>query len=265
MTAGRVSAPTTHNDVVRREFTGQAAAFAASPVIAGGRRIARLIEAVQPSPDARVLEIATGPGHVAIGFAAVCREVVGLDLTDAMLAIAERARQERGLKNLRFQSGDAAALPFDDGDFDVVLCRFAFHHFEDPARVLAEMARVCRAGGRVAVEDAIVSEQPERAAYQNRFEQLCDPSHTRAYPLSDLLRLFAAAGLEVERVSTSDIPLQVTGWLAVANTPPERAAEARTLIERDEREDLSGTKPCRRDGELTFRSRTAILVGRKLG
>jgi SAM-dependent methyltransferase len=254
----------THNDLVRREFTGQAPDFAAAAVISDTERVTRLVQAVAPAAEARVLEVATGPGYVAMGFAAVCREVVGLDLTDAMLAIAERTRKERGLANLRFQSGDAAALPFADGEFDVVVCRYAFHHFEEPACVLAEMTRVCRSGGTVAVQDAVVSEHPARAAYQNRFENLCDPSHTRAYPLSGLLGLFAAAGLEVERVSTDRLRLQVERWMGVAHTPAERAAEVRALIERDEREDLSGTRPFRRDGDLYFNSRTATLVGRKL-
>jgi len=256
---------TQHDQVVRREFTRQAADYAASRVITDADRIGRLIEVVRPSPDARVLEVATGPGYVAMGFAAVCGEVIGVDVTDAMLLIARQHGAERGLTNLRFQEGNAAALDFDDGEFDVVVCRYAFHHFERPERVLAEMVRVCRSGGTVAVEDAIVSEHPERAAYQNRFENLCDPSHTRALPLTELLREFAASGLEVERVLTGHLTLEVEQWMAVAKTPPERAAQVRALIERDEREDLSGTRPYRREGTLRFRSRTAIVAGRKLG
>jgi ubiquinone/menaquinone biosynthesis C-methylase UbiE len=255
---------TQHDEVVRREFTRQAPNYAASSTIAEGRRIDRLIEAVRPSPDARVLEIATGPGYVAMGFAAVCRDVVGVDITDAMLAIARESAAERGLTNIRFEPGNAAALAFDDGTFDVVVCRYAFHHFEQPEQVLAEMVRVCRPRGTVAVEDAIVSEHPARAAYQNRFENLCDPSHTRALPLSSLIGTFARCGLEVERVTTSHLTLEVEQWMAVAKTPPDRAVEVRQLINRDEREDLSGTRPFHRDGGLYFRSRIATTIGRKL-
>ena len=204
-----------HKDVVRQEFTRQATAYAATPSIADPDRVARLVQAVNPGPDSRVLEVATGPGYVALGFAAVCREVIGLDLTPAPLAIAEQLRHERGLTNVRFQTGDADRLPFADGEFDVVVCRFAYHHFEDPAHVLAEMTRICRTDGTVAVEDLVVSEHPERAAYQNRFENLRDPSHTRAFPLSQLLALFAATGLEVEnvRMDHSRRPSR-TGWPA---------------------------------------------------
>ncbi len=254
-----------HNQVVREEFTRQAAAYAANPAIADPERIARLVQAVSPSADARVLEVATGPGYVALGFAAVAREVVGIDLTEAPLAIAERRRQEQGLHNVRFQLADAARLPFADGEFDVVVCRLAFHHFDEPPGMLGEMVRVCGSHGTVAVEDIVVSEHPTRAAYQNRFENLRDPSHTAAFSLSALLRLSVEAGLELVHVSTGHLHQVVERWMANAQTPAERAVEVRRLIEQDAREDLSGTRPFQTDeGQWCFTQHTAIVVGRKL-
>jgi ubiquinone/menaquinone biosynthesis C-methylase UbiE len=264
--------------LVQEEFTKQAAAFAANPTVSDPERVSRLVRAVAPAPDARVLEVATGPGYVALGFAVACREVVGIDLTAAPLAIAERLRKERGLGNVRFERGDAEHLGFDDGAFDVVVCRLAFHHFGDPDRVLREMARVCRTGGTVAVEDLIVSEHAKRSAYQNHFEHLRDPSHTRAFALSELLARFTAAGLEVEGVQTWDLVQVVERWLANAQTPPERAAEVRRLIAQDAAQDFSGTRPFYRrspgageqelpegpQGELCFHHRNVIVVGRTL-
>jgi ubiquinone/menaquinone biosynthesis C-methylase UbiE len=200
-----------------------------------------------------------------MGFAAVAREVVGVDLTEAPLAIAEQRRQELGLHNVRFQQADAAHLPFADGEFDVVICRLAFHHFDQSPRVLREMVRVCAPQGTVAVEDIIVSEHPARAAYQNRFENLRDPSHTAAFPLSTLLRFFTEAGLEMAHVSTHDLPQVVERWMANAQTPADRAAEVRRLIEQDAREDLSGTRPFRDEhDQWCFWHHNAIVVGRKL-
>jgi ubiquinone/menaquinone biosynthesis C-methylase UbiE len=260
-----VQAPTPdHNQVIRQEFSHQAPLYAANPLISDPERIARLVRSVNPAPTARALEVATGPGYVALGFAAVCHEVVGIDLTAAPLAIAERLRAERGLNNLRFAVGDASATGFADAEFDVVVCRFAFHHFADPPAVLREMTRVCRPGGTIALEDLVVSEHPARAAYQNRFENLRDPSHTRAYPLSELLALLTREGLELDQVYSGELVQEVGRWLANARTPAERAAEVSALIERDAREDLSGTRPYRADGALHFVQRTATLVSRKL-
>jgi len=254
-----------HNQVVREEFTRQAVAYAANPSIADPERIARLVQAVHPSADDRVLEVATGPGYVAMGFAAVAREVVGIDLTEAPLAIAEKRRQEHGLHNVRFQLADASRLPFADGEFDIVVCRLAFHHFAQPPRMLSEMVRVCALQGTVAVEDIVVSEHPTRGAYQNRFENLRDPSHTAAFSLSALLKLFAEAGLEVEQVSTGHLHQVVERWMANAQTSADRAVEVRRLIEQDARGDLSGTRPFQSDeGQWCFTQHTAIVVGRKL-
>ena len=254
-----------HNQVVREEFTRQATAYAANPVIADPERVARLVHAVRPTSRDRVLEVATGPGYVAMGFAAVAREVVGVDLTEAPLAIAEQRRQEQGLHNVRFQLADASRLPFADGEFDVVVCRLAFHHFEQPPRMLREMVRVCTPQGTVAVEDIVVSEHPARGAYQNHFENLRDPSHTAAFSLSMLLKLFAEAGLEVGQVSTGHLHQVVERWMANAQTPDDRAAQVRHLIEQDGLHDLSGTQPFRNtDGQWCFTQSTAIVVGRKL-
>src|SRR5438132_5039814 len=254
-----------HNQVVREEFTRQATAYAANPLIADPEHVARLVHAVRPTSQDRVLEVATGPGYVAMGFAAVAREVVGVDLTEAPLAIAEQRPAEQGLHKLRFQLADAARLPFADGEFDVVVCRLAFHHFEQPPPMLHEMVRVCTPQGTVAVEDIVVSEHPARGAYQNRLENLRDPSHTAAFTLSMLLKLFTEAGLEVSHVSTEDRIQVAERWMANAHTPADRAAQVRHLIEQDGLHDLSGTQPMRNaDGQWCFTHRMAIVVGRKL-
>jgi ubiquinone/menaquinone biosynthesis C-methylase UbiE len=253
-----------HKAVVQEAFTRQADVYAVTPTVADPARIERLVEAVDPTPQSRVLEVACGPGFLALAFAARCREAVGLDLTDAPLAIAEKNGRERGLANVRFQRGDADRLPFAEGEFDVVVCRFAFHHFEEPGRVLREMARVCRPLGKIAVEDLVSSEHRARGDYQNQFERLRDPSHTRALAPSELLALFTAAGLELERLYSGELVQNLERWLANSQTPPDRAAEVRALIERDGREDLSGTRPCLEDGQWFFRQPTLAVVARRL-
>ena len=216
-----------HKAVVRQEFTQQA--YAASPLIANPDRLAALVQAVQPQPGTRVLDVATGPGYVAAAFAEAGCEVVGLDLTPAPLTIAEQMRAARGLTNLRFQLGDAEHLPFAEQTFDIVVSRYALHHCEDPQRVLTEMARVCHLQGTVVIQDLIVSELSARAAYQNRFEQLRDTSHTRALPISEFLALFTACGLEVEQVITDRLTQTLEAWLANAHTSPERAVQVRMI------------------------------------
>jgi ubiquinone/menaquinone biosynthesis C-methylase UbiE len=113
------------------------------------RKVAALVEAHAKS---RVLDVATGTGAQAREFARTAEEVVGVDLSDAMLRVA---RKKNRTSNLRFQRADSTELPFDDSTFDIACISFALH--EMPAsirtRTIAEMARVTRAGGIVIIID----------------------------------------------------------------------------------------------------------------
>ena len=109
----------------------------------------------QLAPDARVLDVGCGPGTITVGLAARVPDghVVGLDAAPAVLdeARALPGATERG--NLRFEVGDVYELGFGDESFDVVHAHQVLQHLADPLGALAEMRRVCRAGGVVAVRD----------------------------------------------------------------------------------------------------------------
>lgn len=255
-----------HNDVVRESFTTQAQAFAANPWVTDEDRIQRLVQAARLRGDERVLDIATGPGYIAEAFAGAAREVVGVDLTDAMLSIAKERTASRGLSNISFRAADAQNLPFADAEFEVVVCRLTLHHLQQPLAVLREMSRVCRLGGNVLVEDIYASEHPVRAAYQDRWEILRDPSHVRTLPISEFLKTFRDAGLEADFVSTADdLTPEVERWLATTKVSLDRAAEIRRLLQEDLVHDLSGTRPFQdATGKLFFHARTLIVRGRKV-
>ena len=256
---------TIHNQLIQQEFTKQADAYAANPTIADPAWAMRLVEVVQPKATDRVLEIATGPGYVALAFATQAATVVGVDLTTAPLTIAEQNRQERRLTNVRFESADANQLPFDDEQFDIVVCRLAVHHFFDPAQVLAEMVRVCRSRGKVVVEDLVASEHQERAAYYNRWEQLRDPSHTTALSLTQLMTLYTNLGLEIVHIKMEDRTQIVEQWMKNAQTPTDVADQVRQLITADLAEERSGLHIFHNAaGELCFDHRMATVVGQKL-
>ena len=104
-------------------------------------------QAARPA-DGRVLDVAAGPGNVAVELVAQgAVEVVALDLSFNMLA--EGAR--RGHERISWVNGDAQQLPFPDASFDAVTISFGLRNVPDPQRALREFARVTRPGGRVVV------------------------------------------------------------------------------------------------------------------
>lgn len=110
-----------------------------------------LIEEARLRPDSFVLDVAAGtgePGLTAAGL--VPRGSVTLtDVSAGMLRVADEKAKARGLGNVHTVVSDAAALPFADGTFDAVTCRFGFMYFPDIAAAAAEMARVARPGARI--------------------------------------------------------------------------------------------------------------------
>lgn len=245
-------------------FTKQADAYAANTSVTDPERIARLVEATGIDSSDRVLEVATGPGHVAFSFGDHCREVVGLDLTKAPLEIAQKKKREREAESIGFIRGDAEDIPCPANSFDVVVCRLALHHVECPDRVVQEMVRVCRSKGTIAIGDLVVSEHSDRGEYQNTFERLRDPSHVRALPISELIQVITGHGIEIDHLETGVVVQNVEDWLSTAETPEPQAREAREIIRKDAEEDLSGTRPFWHNNQLHFSQQTTIVAGHLL-
>jgi ubiquinone/menaquinone biosynthesis C-methylase UbiE len=189
---------TAHNQRIVEQFTRWAKPFSELPVHAEAEGMARTLAAAGIEAGMNVLDVACGPGIVACAAAQQAGQVIGIDLTAAMIAQARERQRRLKLDNLDWRIGDATRLPFADGAFDVVLTRYSFHHLPDPAAALREMRRVCRAAGRMVVIDATPSAQTQ-AAY-DRMETLRDPSHTSALTLDQLRAIGRDAGLEEERI-----------------------------------------------------------------
>lgn len=108
----------------------------------------QLAEACDLRWDERVLDVAAGNGNASLAAARRGCRVTSTDYVPGLLERgAERARAER--LDLKFQLADAEALPFEDGSFDAVLSSFGVMFAPDQARAAAELARVCRPGGRI--------------------------------------------------------------------------------------------------------------------
>ncbi len=111
-----------------------------------GRIAARL------PPGAAVLEVAPGPGYLAVEMARLGLKVSSLDISRAFVRIGEaKAAQARVSVDVRL--GDAAAQPFADSRFDFIVCRAAFKNFGAPVGALREMHRVLRPGGTALIID----------------------------------------------------------------------------------------------------------------
>ncbi len=104
------------------------------------------------APGAAVLEVAPGPGYLAVELARVGLRVTGLDISRTMIEIATEYAERSGV-GVTLRQGDVTELPFPDGAFDLVVCQAAFKNFVRPVTALDEMHRVLRPGGQAVIQD----------------------------------------------------------------------------------------------------------------
>lgn len=158
--------------------------------------------------DMIVLDVACGAAHASEPIAPHVRQVVGIDLTPALLRVGAKRLHDTGIDNVLLQEANAESLPFMDASFDIVCCRSSLHHFADPNRAVSEMVRVCRIGGRVVLADLVVPAGIVRERF-DLVHRLIDPSHVRAFREGELADLLPGGIDRLTYAETSTIRLPI--------------------------------------------------------
>ncbi len=129
-----------------------------------------MLDAVNPGPAQRILDVATGTGLVAFGLARRGAQVTGLDQSEDMLAGARRrlaAAPSHVRDSVTFIQGEAEHLPFADAEFDGLTFTYLLRYVDDRAATMRELARVLKPGGRIGMVEFGVPRSPSlRAAWR---------------------------------------------------------------------------------------------------
>jgi SAM-dependent methyltransferase len=189
-------------------WSQRAKAFRESPTHREGPDLDLLVEWCEPGHDVKVLDVATGGGHVARRLREAGCTVVTVDPAPGMEPDVVAPAEE---------------LPFQDGSFDVVTCRIAAHHFEDIRKAVAEIARVSER--LLVIEDNLYDGEGVEEA-----ERLRDPTHVRRYSEEEWREMVTNAGFEVEQVEYFPRRQSADAWLARVDTPASTAARIRELL-----------------------------------
>jgi len=189
-------------------WSDRAEAYRASPGHASGADLDLVVEWCAPRPGRKVLDVATGGGHVARRLREQGCEVVTTDSSPGMKPdVVSRAED----------------LPFADGSFDCAVSRIAPHHFADVRRAVDEMARV--SNDVVVIEDTLYSSDRHEQA-----EKLRDLTHVRNYTEDEWVDFLTAAGLEVERRQLFEKVHPLEDWLARTGCDGKEAERVRELL-----------------------------------
>ena len=248
-------------------FGRRSGAYSKSSLLSDKEHLNRIVDLTAPESSDKVLDVATGNGFLAFEFAkrVFKANVTGCDMTRDMLLVAESIQKEHGIRNLDFRVMDAELLGFEDGSFDIVSCRFAFHHFTDPEKAISEMTRVCKRGGKIVLVDGLSSEDVTKSEYHNRIEQLRDPSHVRLYSQPELVKMLQDAGLGIIHARNWDADFYFDEWIKIADPGEEIDREVGRMMADSIEDDKTGLRVRfdDDDGRLLFTYSTVILVAEK--
>jgi SAM-dependent methyltransferase len=187
----------------------RAEAYRTSITHATGDDLDAVVELCNPHAGVKVLDVATGGGHVARRLREHGAVVVTVDASPGMQPdVVTRAED----------------LPFEDGSFDVVVSRIAPHHFENIGAAIGEMARV--SNRVVVIEDMLYRTEEEQEA-----EKLRDPTHVRSLTAEEWRELLVDAGLEVEQELFFAKEHDFDNWLGRTGCTGDDADRVRELLE----------------------------------
>jgi SAM-dependent methyltransferase len=186
----------------------RADAYRQSKTHASGPDLDLVVEWCAPGPGRKVIDVATGGGHVARRLREEGCDVVTTDSSPGMKPdVVSRADD----------------LPFADGSFDCVVSRIAPHHFGDIRRALHEFSRVTN--DVVVIEDTLFSSGRHEEA-----EKLRDPTHVRNYTEDEWVEMLEDAGLEIEQRQLFEKAHPLEDWLARTGCEGEEAERVKELL-----------------------------------
>ena len=179
-----------------------------------------------PDDDDVHLDLGTGPGTITGLLSKHVRWSVGTDVSPEMLDIFETRTAARCLL------ADAHRLPFAEGSFSLVTCGSVFHHLEDPALAIDEVARVLRPGGRFLLIDMVGPENPGRREARDEVERVRDPSHVRILSPPQVHAMAENSGFEIKAEERQVEDKRDEDWARVAGADIEKVREALRLRQR---------------------------------
>jgi ubiquinone/menaquinone biosynthesis C-methylase UbiE len=166
------------------------------------------------------LEVGPGPGYLGLEWLKSTRDtqLTALEISPAMIELAARNAAEYGLVDRwRAVEGNALRMPFEDDQFDAVLTNGSLHEWEDPARVLEEIARVLRPGGRYFVSDlrrdmlSVFRWLLHLTTRPRAIRPGLSSSIDAAYTAAEIREVLERTPLHGARVSTNPIGLVIQG------------------------------------------------------
>ncbi|MBQ8555974.1 MAG: methyltransferase domain-containing protein [Clostridia bacterium] len=169
-------------------------------IIRDDRHLALLLGMLNVQENSSILDLGTGNGYLAFPLAAQhpSVQVCGLDIAPEAIARANVTAQEQGLVNARFLAYDGLHFPFAPASFDLIVTRYALHHFPQPDAMLSALHSLLKPGGHILVADPMAHGNDDRRLIDSLMTIKGD-GHICFYKQAELAELFHRHHFAVEK------------------------------------------------------------------
>lgn len=175
-------------------------------IIKDDNHLTLLMKLVGDSKNSRILDLGTGTGYLAFPLAEKfpTASVYGIDIAETIIEKNNVIVKEKGISNLKFETFDGLKYPFSDESFDLIISRYAFHHFPSAADAIRQMNRILVKRGRVLISDPIRNEKDDNGIIDS-FMKVKKDGHIQFYSLNELDALFLNKGFTKEKQVITDM------------------------------------------------------------
>lgn len=149
-----------------------------------------LLNLLKSKPKDTILDLGTGTGYIAFPLAENNKDVnvIGLDIVTEILEENKKKAIEKGIHNLKFISYDGEKFPFQDESIDIIISRYALHHFPDIQISFAEMYRILKPNGKLIISDPSPNDN-DKYGFVDKYMQMKQDGHIKFYSLCEYKKM----------------------------------------------------------------------------
>ena len=252
------------HEIVKRQFDTQAQKFSAWSVTKNIEYQKAYFEFCEINSQDSFLDFACGTGEYAIFAAKQVKTAHGVDISKGMIEIADIQAAEQNLDNVSFSCHPVEQTPFDDESFSIVICRSAFHHFNDYVKIFDEMIRCCQRNGRISIQDIVAYSNKKVDKFFEELECAIDESHHKTLDKEFIQGLYDNRKIKTKKTFEIDIELNFQEYLGHANQSYESKKKIISLVEKG----LADTEISKyfilKEDAIFFKRNVFMILGEKL-
>lgn len=220
------------HEIVKRQFDKQAQNFSSWSVTKNKEYQEAYFNFCEISVQDTLLDIACGTGDYAIAAAPRVKYAYGVDISKGMIEIATKQAEQANIKNVSFLCNPVESTPFEDGSFSIIICRSAFHHFNDYTRIFDEMLRCCQTGDRVSIQDIVAYPDKKIDNFFEEFEREVDISHHKTLSKEFIKTLYTQRDIKIKKTFEIEVDLNLQDYLGHARQSEESKSKISELLEK---------------------------------